>query len=208
MSIFQQRYIDSDEPLGLTYEEKSGVAETFLDSYDDILPEDLYRWLWEGEFGPGRTVPPLTLDQLAQDIRLARIQGNGNLVDVWEPAGLADKYVRVNLLPYVDRGCPLKRLIAMGDRSKELKADPLRMKQDWEFLKTQIIPGMLLTMDQMRAFELSIPFHITPEINYSKKYVENYGLGFRIVPRVLFLTYFPEYSNEMQSDWLRWKVTR
>ena len=202
MSIFH-RYSDDENDGRLTYEEKTGVAEAFLDYYDDILPGDLYRWLWEGEFGPGRTPPPLTLDQLAQDIRLSRIQGNGNLVDVWEPAGLSGKFVRVNLLPFVDRGCPLKRLIAMGDRTRDLKPDPLRMKQDWEFLKTQLVPGMLLTGDQMRAFELSIPFHITPEIAYSDKYEENFGLGFRIVPRILFLQNFPEYAPEMNNHWLR-----
>ncbi len=204
MSIFQDRNSDTEEHDRLSYEEKAAVAESFLDAYDDILSEDLYRWLWEGEFGPGRNPHPLTLDQLAQDIRIARIQGNGNLVDVWESAGLAHKFVRVNLLPYVDRGCPLNRLISMGDRYRDLKPDPLQLKKDWEFLKTQIVPGMRLTMDQMRAFELSIPFHITPEIPYSKKYLKNYGEGFRIVPRVLFFHHFPEYSPEMQSNLLRW----
>jgi len=175
------------------FETKARVAEEFLDRYREVRACDIYHWLWEGEFGKGPEAPELTLDELTDKIRLARTQRLSSK-KIWEHLGLAFLHIKINLVPYADSGCPLKRLMMLSDRSREIKSDTLRFKQDWAFMKTQIVPGMAITPDEMAGFENSIPFHILPEVPYSREFLRFYGDGYVIVPRELFFQYFPEYE--------------
>lgn len=184
-------YIQKDH---IDYDHKTIVSERFLDKYTEIEASDLYRWLWEGEFGPGMYGTELTLDILADDIRAARIKLKSKKLNVWEDAGLSMKLIRVNIVAYADHGCPLKRLIHLHERTRDIRPDILHFKQDWAFVKTQVSSGMTLTTESVREFENGIPFHMAPEVDYSPKYKENYGLVYKLVPRVLFFTYFPEYT--------------
>ncbi len=176
------------------FELKSRVAEDFLDKYRQAKAGDIYRWLWEGEFGAGNTIKALTLDRLTSDIRLARMHPSANVQKIWEDLGLAFTRLKINLVPYSDSGCPLKRLLMLAERGKEMRSDTLRFKQDWSFMKTQIVPGMAISVDEMTGFENSIPFHVTPEVPFSKDFDRFYGTGYEIVPRNLFFQYFPEYE--------------
>ena len=191
---------DDIEELGsesLGFEERVFLAEDFLDKYTPDDPRDVYRWLWEGEFGPGSHVRELTLEQLAQDIRRARMHINRDYLPVCETLGLANMFVKVNLVPFADTGCPLKRLIHIEERRKDIRSDPLRFKKDWAFMKAQLVPGMELSVERMNNFEAEIPFHMAPEVEFSNQWYENYGMGYRIVPRTVFFQYFPEYTIEI-----------
>lgn len=186
--------LGSDE---LDLEEKVFIAEEYLDRYNPGDPRDIYRWLWEGEFGPGSHVRDNTLEQLAQDIRRARMHPNRDQLPVCENLGLAHVFVKVNLVPFADTGCPLKRLVMIEERIKDLRPDPLRFKKDWAFMKTQLVPGMRIQQETMNRFEQEIPFHMAPEVEYSNEFYEKFGMGYRIVPRNGFFQYFPEYILEV-----------
>ena len=192
--------LDEISELGkgeLTPEEKVFVAEEFLDTYDPGDPRDIYRWLWEGEFGPGSHIREHSLEQLAQDIRRARIHRNRDRQAVCESLGLANVFVKVNLVPFADTGCPLKRLVMIEERIKDVRPDPRRFKKDWAFMKTELVPGMRVTTERMNAFEQEIPFHMAPEVEFSNEWYDTYGLGYRVVPRNVFFQYFPEYELEI-----------
>ncbi len=185
----------------ISYEEKVFIAERFLDAYSKAEARDVYRWLWEGEFGPGASSPELTLEGVAQHLRRARIHRRRTGLPVCENAGLANLFVKVNLAPYADAGCPLKRLLILEERVKDVRPDPLRFKRDWAFMKTQLIPGMSLTLEKMNQFEHEIPFHMAPEMEYSEVWKNEYGQGYRLAPRQTFFQYFPEY--EIINGWTR-----
>ena len=178
---------------------KSKMADWFLDSYKKIQAGDLYRWVWEGEFGLYNKAVDLSLDRLTEDIRLARIKHGRTQKSVWEPLGLAFSLIKINLVPYADSGCPLKRLLMLEERARDVRPNPLRFKHDWHLMKTQITPGLSVSLDSISEFENSIPFHVTPEVSYSEGFLEEYGLGYRIVPRALFFNYFPEYEFEAKE---------
>ena len=190
----------------LDYEEKVVIAEGFLERYNVTEARNVYRWLWEGEFGAGSRTPTASLEQLSQDIRVARMharRADYTPSGLCEEIGLAQRFIKVNLVPYADSGCPLKRLVLLADRGREARPDPLRFKSDWAFMKTQIVPGMELTIDRMNHFEEEIAFHMAPEVEYSEDHLKKFGVGYRLVPRSLFFAYFPEYAPETESDdWL------
>ena len=177
-------------------EYRAMLAEQFLDYYTDLKAQDIYRWLWEGEFGPGGNILDLSLDRLNTDLRKARADINVYEQKLWEPSGLSMKILKINIVRYADSGCPLLRLLELAARTRDSVPNTLRFKHNWNFMKTQLISGMNVTPEDMNVFENSIAFHMTPEINYSDLFIENYGLGYRLVPRQVFFKYFPEYEPE------------
>ncbi len=186
-----------------SHEYRVALAEDFLDHYREIMPQDIYRWLWEGEFGPGLQAPTNSLDQLTYDLRLARMMEGAREQRLWESMGLGMHILKINLVPYVDHGCPLMRLLELSRKTLEMKANTLRFKKDWHFMKTQIVPGMEITVDQMNGFENTIAFHMTPEVSWSDHYMKKYGVGYRLVPRNQFFQFFPEFEpleNEYVSE--------
>ncbi len=191
-----------DNPEWFALEYRVATAESFLDYYKKIKAQDIYRWLWEGEYGPGSNLPESTLDRLTYDLRLARMMHGAREQNLWEPMGLAMKILKINLVPYADTGCPLKRLLDLSIRATEMRPNTLRFKRDWHFMKTQIPPDLEITIDQMSGFENDIPFHMTPEISWSDTYIDTYGIGYRLVPRHLFFRFFPEYEP-VNMEYLR-----
>lgn len=182
------------DPDWFAHEFRVATAEEFLDHYKKVRPADVYRWLWEGEYGPGSNSPESSLDRLTYDLRLARMKQGAREQKIWEPMGLAMKVLKINLVPYADSGCPLKRLLDLSVRATEMRANTLRFKRDWNFMKTQIIPGMEISVDQMNSFENTIAFHMTPEVPWSELFLKQYGTGYRLAPRRLFFRHFPEYE--------------
>jgi len=195
-------YLDQNEFTRIVpYETKSRIVRQYFDAHNSLRPADMYRWLWEGEFGPGKAGQSNNVDSLNQDIRLARIHtATSAKKHVFEEAGTAQKFLMINLVPYSDSGCPLMRLLAMADRCRDIRPNPLRFKQDWEFIKTEISAEMRITLDEIRGFENSIPFHQVPEVNYTENYLQEFGHGYILVPRDLFFSYFPEYDPGLSSE--------
>jgi hypothetical protein len=170
------------------------IAEDFFFTYPTATPADLYRWLWEGEFGPGAQAPELSLDRMMDDIRLARIRSGGKRFPIYESLGLNETLLKINIVPYTDAACPLLRLLMLAERTHGMKTDTLRFKKNWQFMKTQIVPGMKISVDDMNSFENSIAFHMTPELPYTQEFLKIFGEGYRIVPASLFFSYFPEFD--------------
>ena len=185
---------NEDEDIGI----KNRIAEWFFTTYSSLQSCDIYRWLWEGEYGRYNKMLDMSLDKLTEDIRLARIHPR-QVKKVWEPLGLAMVLVKINLVSYSESGCPLKRLIMLEERARDIRPNPLRFKRDWSLIKTQLLPDMKIKSENLNDFENSIPFHIVPEVAYSTEFVHEYGQGYRIVPRSLFFDYFPEYEFEAEE---------
>ncbi|MCB1165967.1 MAG: hypothetical protein KDK33_07430 [Leptospiraceae bacterium] len=182
----------------VTPEYKTETGEWFLDTYPTQRAVDLYHWLYLGEFGYGGEAPSSALDQLTEDIRIARFNPP-RFSGVWEPLGLAGRLLKINLVAYSDAGCPLPRLIHLSERVRELRPNSLRFKGDWNFMKTIVVPGMEITLEQIHQFENQIPFHMTPYMGFTEEFERSYGQAFRIVPRKSFFQYFPEFEDDTFS---------
>jgi hypothetical protein len=180
----------------LSYEIRTTMAEEFLRRHQVIFPRDVYRWLWEGEFGIGLRSDHHTLEELQQDLRKSRQIYGMRQFPVWENQGLGMKFLRINIARYADADRPLFTLLELSKRSKDIRPDTLRFKYDWAFMKTQAVAVGSLTMEGLNEFENTISFHMTPEVEYSDEYINEFGTGYRIVPRSLFFQKFPEFRPE------------
>ena len=176
------------------------VLERFFQKYKILHPEDLYMWLWEGEFGYGDRENINTLDQLTDSIRKSRIETGSKKLPVWDYLGLNNKLIKINIVSYADHNCPLLRLLFFSERTKDVKSDSLRFKKNWQFIKTQISPGMDITVEEMIAFENQIPFHMTPQMNYTDDFLSQFGSTYLIVPGSLFFSTYPEYDPENRGS--------
>jgi hypothetical protein len=115
---------------------------------------------------------------------------------VWEYLGLNNKLLKINIVSYAAHDGPLLRLLYFSSRTKDIKTDSLRFKKNWQFIKTQISPGMTITVEKMVEFEYKIPFHMTPEVSYTDSFLSQFGSNYRIVPASLFFNTFPEFNPD------------
>lgn len=190
------RYADGDSDLST--DRKTRMAEWFLAEFPRAEARDLYRWVWEGEFGRRQEQLDFSLDLLTEDIRRARIHPY-KPGRVWEPSGLAGALVKVNLVAYADGGYPLKRLLMMEERVADQRPNPMRFKHDWAFMKSQLVPGMSVTQEQIAELENNIPIHLSPDVLSSEAFLSAYGLGYRIVPRLLLFGQYEEFLMQEEE---------
>ena len=184
------------------------ILEDFFSRYPTPSPQDLYAWLWEGEFGPHKKERHTrTLLRLTQDIQEAYSFERAKLSDadgedssahktqrVCEYLGLSEKFLKVNILPYSKANCPLKRLLKLHLSLKEYKSDKFRFKQDWKLVKKVSIEEKDILSSSFDSFERSIDLYLAPEIRYTKIFLKRYNPYYCVVPHKSFFHFFPEYK--------------
>lgn len=177
-------------------DEKSERAEWFYSHYHSYTAEDIYAWLWAGEFGyPPGQYPDADLHRLLEDIRQARYHA-GTIRSVWEPLGLENHLIKINIAYYADVGCPLPRLIQLSERIREeISPNAMRFKSNWNLMKAHISEGADVSLTQIHEFEERIPFNMTPFIPHTADFLSQFGVHYRIVPAALFFDHFPEYES-------------
>ncbi|TGK00896.1 hypothetical protein EHO59_13320 [Leptospira semungkisensis] len=186
-----------------TREEKISSLNRFIELHPLVEIQDLYKWLYYGEFGEiviqefyseKKTAPVLhsMLEGLRSDSDL-------NLAPerVWEPLGFSQRYLMVYLTPYYNLEYPLMRVVNLIQRSSAFQGYRMRFKLDWILLKDEIVSrNMGFSKQDFINFEDRIQFHQLPELDFSDSFKVNYPATTRIVATKLFFEYFPEFSQE------------
>lgn len=171
--------------------EKVKAANWFYKHYDSFSAQDIYTWLWYGEFGYPE-LPTNDLSTLKKDIRLARLSPP-KLNLIWEPIGLSKKFIKINLGIYYEIGYPLKRLLQLVSEVEELqKFDRLTFKNHWNLMKIQFDYSKKITLQDFYNFENKIPFHMTPYLGFTEEFLKEFSPYYRIVSLDSFFQYFPE----------------
>ncbi len=175
-------------------EEKIKSANWFYEHYDSFSTQDVYTWLWLGEFGYAE-LPANDLSSLKKEIRLAR-SNPSKLNQIWEPLGLSKKFIKINLDVYYEAGYPLKRLIQLTSEVEEIQEfDRLTFKNHWNLMKIQFDYTKKISLQDFHNFEIKIPFHMTPFLGFTEEFLKEYSPYYRIVALDSFFRYFPECSE-------------
>lgn len=185
------------------------IFEDFLSRHKNLSIQDLYAWLWEGEFASRKKDRRIkTLLRLSNDVQKAYIFEKKALSlpihskkggaayqnnSICEYIGLSEKFLRINLAVYSRYDCPLKRLLELENSSQGLKASQLDFKQNWEFIKKISIEKNFFLSSHFEAFERSIELYLAPEMRYTKIFLERYNPHYCIVPQEAFFRFFPEH---------------
>ncbi|GBF49506.1 hypothetical protein LPTSP4_10200 [Leptospira ryugenii] len=186
----------------LSQKEKLFLITKFTEEHPEASIQDYYKWLYFGEFGEEefntlltgkKQIPELhvILSEIKQEATLDHSQAR-----LWEPLGVAARFVKVYVSPYYLRDCPIKRLVNLIERSPAFRGSRMTFKLDWNTVKdlvSELRPD--LGRRDFINFEERINFHQLPELSFTDKFVANNPLHYRIVSQKLFFDYFPEYMD-------------
>jgi len=205
-SIPQVNLMILDRHSVLGKAEKVYLITRFMNRYPSLEIQDLYKWLYYGEFGyeemntfltARKNIPRLQeiLDDLSTEKEL-----NITPPDVWEPMGCSHKFIMVYLTPYNDHNCPLLRIVNFMERSKAFSGSRMQFKLDWSIVKeTALSLRPEWKKEDFYQFEDRIDFHSLPLLGFSETFLESHPYKYRVVSQKLFFEYFPEFydSNKL-----------
>jgi hypothetical protein len=189
----------------LTKQEKIYLVSIFLDYYPKVEIQDMYNWLYFGEFGyeepssflkAKKKIPPLQhlLDQIDDERIFNKFSER-----IWEPMGTSHRFVSVFITPFFLKDCPLMRIVNLMERSNAFRGSRMQFKLDWNIVKDyalSIKPEW--NKEDFYQFEDRIGFHQLPILEYSEVYKEQYPFKKRVISQKLFFEYFPEFYDESQ----------
>lgn len=185
----------------ITNEQKVFFIQKFIEINPFYQLQDLYQWLYYGEFGSvmekpdrpsARTKPELI--KILEEIKMEKELEPDDIV--WESMGLGYRFVMVYLTPYYNRQCPLTRIINLLERSPAFRGTRVHFKLDWVFVKEYIIKNSnKFTKFDFYGFEDRYNFHQLPMIPYTDSYLKAKPKSYRVVPRKLFFEFFPEFDT-------------
>ncbi|MCP5495570.1 MAG: hypothetical protein H7A23_13520 [Leptospiraceae bacterium] len=185
-------------PSLATTEQKVFALELFLEKYHHIDLQDIYKWLYYGEFGPSQLIKVSKIPELQHLLNDIQYEASHDILSdtLWEPVGLSLKFIKVFLSPYFKQDCPLKRLISLMNRSIAFRGTRMHFKLDWSFIKEYFIRNKLYTKQDFYNFEDRNSYQILPDLPYTDEFLINFPYRYRVVPRKLFFEFFPEYDDK------------
>ncbi|MCS7206232.1 MAG: hypothetical protein NZ853_11105 [Leptospiraceae bacterium] len=189
MKIDIEALIDKYQVFSL--DEKLRFANWFYNNYENYTPQDIYSWLWLGEFGYPE-LPKNDLHTLREHIRLANAFPS-KVRKIWEPLGISQKFIKINVDLYFEEGFPLLRLLDLVSKAKVSEStEKLTFKNNWNLMKIQIDFTSKIDLKSINEFQEKVPFHMTPYLPFTEKFQQEFGMYYRIVPLEEFFSFFPE----------------
>ena len=165
--------------------------------------QDLYKWLYYGEFGSEDHSGYLRQEKRLPELEylLADIKSEHNKTTlserVWIPMGLSERFIMVHVSQYYKAELPLKTLAGLMDRSSAFRGTRVYFKLDWSFIKEYLIHRQRrFDKEDFYIFEDRINFHQLPNVDFTREYKAFNPDRYRIVPRKLFFDFFPEYDDK------------
>ncbi|MDX1961019.1 MAG: hypothetical protein SFU98_20790 [Leptospiraceae bacterium] len=194
--------LTSDNQSLANHDQKIFAIEKFMQENPFYELQDLYRWLYYGEFGYQEQVSYLRREKLKPELikildEYKSEKDNPDISQrVWEPMGLSQRFVMVFITAYYNQKCPLKRIVNLLERSPAFRGTRMKFKLDWAFVKDYAIRKTgRFTKQDFYGFEDRINFHQLPEVTFTSKFLDAKPEKYRILPRKLFFEFFPEFDT-------------
>ncbi|XDD55510.1 hypothetical protein AB3N62_06810 [Leptospira sp. WS4.C2] len=194
--------MQTERESSLTQKEKLFLLTKFVEDHPEAEIQDFYKWLYYGEFGmeesslimTGRQSIP-ELHVVLSEIKKEEAESKESEL-IWEPMGLAARFVKVYVTKYFHMDCPVKRLVNLLERSPAFRGARMSFKLDWNLLKeTALELRPELTRRDFINFEERINFHQLPAMPYTDGYAGKNPFAYRVVSQKLFFDYFPEFED-------------
>lgn len=184
-------------------EQRVFALNKFIEEHPYFELQDLYKWLYYGEFGYEEHISYLKkekgqpeLHKILDDIKYE--QNMENLSDlIWKPMGLSQRFVMVFVTQYYKHECPLNRLVNLIERSPAFQGTRMHFKLDWSFVKDYVIQTQShrFSKQDFYGFEDRINFHSLPLVQFTTTFLTKNPEKYRVVPRKLFFDFFPEFND-------------
>jgi hypothetical protein len=163
-----------------------------LSSHPEARLQDIYKLLFQGEFGVGHIIASrdMAASYLEEEIRtMPGLPGE----PLTEPCAADGSMLRVNLRPFTARKLPRSLLIdAMMETAAEVHADTLRFEKNWLRVRALVEGGKLpFALTEFDAFTRGIKEKNYPYVHHSDAYGNRYQPAYRVVLQRVFSKYFP-----------------
>ena len=122
---------------------------------------------------------------------------NLNIFKLYEPIGLSNLFLKLDLYTYQSTNCPFTTIIDIQNSAKDFVPQSLRFMRNWKFAKDWCVENKKFSKVSFEDFERQISVHLTPRLEYSTDFMFKYETIYRIIPQKIFLNKFPEYK----IDW-------
>lgn len=178
-------------------------TEKLFKKVDYFDLQDLYKWLYYGEFGPEEQGGYLKQDKklpeleyLLRDIR--EESSNPSITDrIWDPMGLSQRFIMVYISAFYKAQLPLKTLVNLLSRAPAFRGTRVHFKLDWSFIKEYLVGTLKRhSKEDFYSFEDRINFHQLPTVEFTQTYFFHNPSHYRVVPRKLFFDFFPEFDDK------------
>jgi hypothetical protein len=155
--------------------------------------QDIYKLLYQGEYGVGHIIASreAAADYLNEELAsMPKLNGDPLI----EPCAGDGSMIRVNLRPFVERKYSAERLIdAMMETAGLVKGDRGRFEAAWKKVREFIELGYFqFPLQEYDAFTAEMKAKNFPYGHHSKAYEERYKPAYRVLLRSAFEKYFPE----------------
>ncbi len=190
--------------ISISSEQRLYSLKKFIGDHPYFELQDLYKWLYYGEFGFEEQVSYLKkekgkpeLHKILDEIKMEKKSDKFIRPIVWKPMGLSFRFVMVFISAYYNAECPVNRLINLMERTPAFQGTRMHFKLDWGFIKEYIIKNHSdrFVKDNFYGFEDRINFHTLPPQEFTFDYLNNNPEKYRVVPRKLFFDFFPEFND-------------
>lgn len=187
----------------LSRSQKLFLVTKFLETHKNIEIQDLYKWLYYGEFGYEERSAFLKAEKGVPKLQqiLDEIDTEKELEDpiqiVWEPLGCSHRFIMVYITPYYSFDCPLLRIVNLMERSPAFRGSRMQFKLDWGTVKEHMLSvSSDWSKEDFYQFEDRIGFHQLPIVDFSEGYLQEHPYKYRVLSQKLFFEYFPEFYDE------------
>ena len=172
----------ADRPTDDAKSDIVSFANELVDRYPKCEAKDLYKTLYQDEFGPGHIISSWANARAYLEREIASMPAHDEYGLV-EPCGPSGRMLRLNLRTALAEGIGVDTIIALMKTSMErLQPDTLAFLQQWdavrELAKQRKLP---LTSAQIEEFDQTLGPDGLDVIHHSNVYMMNYAPAYRVI---------------------------
>ena len=158
------------------------LVKNHLERYPQLQIQDVYKMLYQGEFGVGHLIDNPQAAKNYLNSELEQVAGDST-EPLWEYISPDSSMVRINLRPFKFRQMDSRKLIqAMLKTTRTVIGDTTRFINDWDIIQQGINKKLLpFSASKTKKFWLEMKAQGFPAVHHSQDYQQAYHPAYRVI---------------------------
>ena len=166
----------------LQFQPTIALVKNHLERYPLLQIQDVYKMLYQGEFGVGHLIDNTETAKHYLNSELEQVAGDSTepLSEYISPDSVM---VRINLRPFKAKQFDSDKLIqAMLKTARTVVGDTARFINDWEIVQQGINKGLLpFSASKTKKFWQEMKTQGFPAVHHSQEYQQAYHPAYRVI---------------------------
>jgi hypothetical protein len=158
------------------------LVKNHLERYPEMQIQDVYKMLYQGEFGVGHLIDNPDIAKNYLNSELEQITSDST-EPLWEYISPDTDMVRINLRPFKAQQLNSDKLIqAMWKTARMVVGDTTQLYKNWKIIIEGIERGLLpLSANDAISFWQQMQIHGFPAVHHSEVYQQAYHPAYRVI---------------------------